>query len=96
MCTTWLLCLPVARVSSTPSLRGRSCQANALNGQVRLGDLSDFTHDARTDYASRLAAIGVDVDLADMGQEEMDNVVAACAFGYPGVWGPKITKVGAL
>lgn len=70
--------------------------ANALNGQVTLENLADFTHERRADYASRVAAIDEDLDLAAMDIEDVDKVVNACVFGFPGVWGPKITKVGAL
>lgn len=74
--------------------------ANALNGQVQLDDVAGFDLARREEFARRLSAIPVEVDLADMDQIGRDAVVNACAFGYKfgrsGVWGPKITKVGAL
>ncbi|MGH2704886.1 MAG: DUF6308 family protein [Actinomycetota bacterium] len=35
-------------------------------------------------------------DLATMDDVELARVSEFCAFGFPGVWAPKATKVGAL
>jgi hypothetical protein len=69
---------------------------NALNGQVTLNNLAGFTLERRRDYAARLARVPDDIDLHRMTPQQTDAVVDACAFGFPGVWGPKITKLGAL
>ena len=70
--------------------------ANALNGQVGINNVAAFDLEQRQRYAELLEALDPSTDLADMDETQIDGVVAACAFGYPGVWGPKITKVGAL
>ncbi len=69
--------------------------ANALNGQVTLTNVADFTPERREEFARRVHRVPRDVDLADMA-EETEAVVDACRFGFPGVWGPKITELGAL
>jgi hypothetical protein len=70
--------------------------ANALNGQVTLENLAAFSLEYRRGYAGRLARVPEDLDLHQMTAQQVDSVADACAFGFPGVWGPKITKVGAL
>lgn len=34
--------------------------------------------------------------LAHLDSRGIDAVIDVCAFGFPGVWGPKISKIGAL
>jgi hypothetical protein len=70
--------------------------ANALNGQVTLANVAAFDRALRRDFASRLAAVPHDIDLHEMNDAQIATVVHACAFGFSGVWGPKITKLGAL
>lgn len=70
--------------------------ANALNAQVTLNDTAAFDLGRRREFASLLGRLPADVDLHEMADPELEHVVAACAFGFPGVWGPKITKLGAI
>lgn len=70
--------------------------ANALNGQVTLDNVAAFDRTRRRDFASRLARIPANTDLHEMNDDNVEAVVDACHFGFHGVWGPKITKLGAL
>jgi hypothetical protein len=70
--------------------------ANALNGQVTLGNVADFTLERRAEFAQRLSRVSIDIDLSHMENENVKRVIDVCSFGFPGVWGPKITKVAAL
>lgn len=70
--------------------------ANAINGQVSLANLAAFNHERRRKFASLVARVPETAELARMDDQGLVTVVDACAFGFPGVWGPKITKVGAL
>lgn len=70
--------------------------ANAINGQVSLANLAAFDHERRRTFASLIARIPATAELARLDGQGLVAAVDACAFGFPGVWGPKITKVGAL
>lgn len=69
--------------------------ANALNGQVSLSNVADFTLERRVLFARCITRVP-DVDLITMDNEEVERVVDVCCFGFPGVWGPKTTKLAAL
>jgi len=70
--------------------------ANALNGQVVLDNVAAFQPDWQSQYATILSRIPIDSDVNAGDTALVDSVTDACFFGFPGVWGPKITKVGAL
>ena len=71
--------------------------ANALNGQVTLNNLADFTQGFQRDLAARIANVPADVDLdGTISDEVLERVVNVCDFGFDGVWAPKITKLAAL
>ena len=70
--------------------------AIALNGQVSLANLADFNLERRRELAERLARVPDESDLANLDGAGLGCVVDLCSFGYPGVWGPKITKVCTL
>lgn len=70
--------------------------ANAINGQVSLANLAAFDRERRRKFASLIARIPSAAELAGLDASGIAAVVDACAFGFLGVWGPKITKVGAL
>jgi hypothetical protein len=70
--------------------------ANAVNGQVSLANLAAFDRDRRREFAARVARIPPTAELAELDAPGTDAVVDVCSFGFPGVWGRKITKVGAL
>ncbi|MEU2614133.1 DUF6308 family protein [Micromonospora sp. NPDC007271] len=70
--------------------------ANALNAQVTLGDAAAFERSRRGEFASLLGRIPPEVDLDEMIERDLDRVIAACSFGFTGVWGPKATKLAAL
>lgn len=70
--------------------------ANGLAGRVDIGDVAGFSRGLRRDFAARIAAVREETDLHAMDDDDIAKVVHLCHFGYPGVWGPKITKVAAL
>jgi len=70
--------------------------ANALAGRVDIEDVAGFSLDRRRDFAARVVAVLDDTDLHAMDDDEVAKVVDLCHFGYPGVWGPKTTKLAAL
>src|SRR5665647_805145 len=70
--------------------------ADALAGQVSIGNVADFTSERRTWFAELVGRIPERVDLGDMNPTERADVVNLCKFGFAGAWGPKITKVAAL
>ena len=70
--------------------------ANAINGQVSLANLAAFDLERRRDFAARVSRVPATAELARMDGPGVDAVVDVCCFGFPGVRGPKITKIGAL
>lgn len=70
--------------------------ADALAGQVSIRNVADFTQARRERFAELTRAVHPDRDLGRMEAAERDAVVDLCMFGFPGVWGPKVTKVAAL
>lgn len=70
--------------------------ADALAGQLSVGDLGGFSLERRTSFAQRISAVPADKDLADFNAAEREAVHNLCTFGYPGVWAPKSTKVSSL
>ncbi|MEV4343537.1 DUF6308 family protein [Actinoplanes sp. NPDC049596] len=70
--------------------------ANALAGRVDIEDVAGFSRSLRQDFAARVAAVPEDTDLHAMDDDDLAKVVDLCHFGYPGVWGPKTTKMAAL
>ncbi|SCL48744.1 hypothetical protein GA0070617_0966 [Micromonospora yangpuensis] len=70
--------------------------ANALAGRVDIKDVADFSLERRRDFAARVAAVPEGADLHTMDDGGVAQVVNLCHFGYPGVWGPKTTKMAAL
>lgn len=70
--------------------------ADALAGQLSVGDLDGFSLERRTTFAERISAIPAGKDLALLDESERKAVHKLCTFGYPGVWAPKSTKVASL
>lgn len=70
--------------------------ANALNGRVDLKQLADFARPQRRAFADLIGRVPADRDLHLMNDEEIDDVVRVCQFGFGGAWAPKITKLAAL
>lgn len=70
--------------------------ADALAGQISIRNVSDFNFERRREFAKRVGAIPVAVDLADLDKDGVAAVVLAAQYGFPGVWAPKITKVASL
>jgi hypothetical protein len=70
--------------------------ADALAGQLSVGDLGGFSLERRTTFAQRISAIPAEKDLAAFDEAERAAVHNLCKFGYPGVWAPKSTKVPSL
>lgn len=68
----------------------------ALAGQVRVGDISNFTIARRQQLARHIAAVPEDQDLNGLDDAGRAAVVSVCQFGFPGVWAPKSTKLAAL
>jgi hypothetical protein len=69
--------------------------ADALAGQVSVGNLADFNAQ-RYCFAERVSRIDPMRNLAAMTDAELGTVVELCQFGFAGAWAPKITKVAAL
>ena len=70
--------------------------ANAINGQVSLSNLAHFDKSKRGEFATQLARVPASANLKELDSVGIDAVVDVCSYGFPGVWGPKITKVAAL
>lgn len=70
--------------------------ADALAGQLSVGNLDGFSLERRTMFAERISAIPAGKDLAVLDGSERKAVHKLCTFGYPGVWAPKVTKVASL
>src|SRR5258708_4311924 len=68
--------------------------ADALAGRVTVDNLHGFT--ANIEGFAALLRNVPDTDLANLDESDLANVFEFCAFGFPGAWAPKITKVGAL
>ncbi len=91
----------VARTAGRPADVGpwTILLADALAGRVAVGDVHGFAGHI-TRFAELIAAVR-DKDLAALDGDGLDGkqlaaVVEFCQFGFPGVWAPTITKVGAL
>jgi hypothetical protein len=70
--------------------------ADALAGQVQVGDIARFSVERRENFAHRLISVPAGVDLNNLDDTGRAAVIRACQFGFAGVWGPKTTKVAAL
>lgn len=70
--------------------------ADTLAGQLSVDNLGEFSLDRRTRFAERISAIPADKDLPAFDESERVAVHRLCAFGYPGLWAPKSTKVSSL
>jgi hypothetical protein len=69
--------------------------ADALAGQISVENADTFASHVG-EFAELLRAVPQNKDLASLTHSEVGRVVEFCSYGFPGVWAPKVTKVGAL
>ncbi|PID53801.1 MAG: hypothetical protein CSB46_06045 [Micrococcales bacterium] len=58
--------------------------------------VADFSLARREEFVRLLRLVPAGVDLADTDAEQLEALIDLCMFGFPGVWGPKVTKMAAL
>ena len=94
--TTWPALQPELSAISETMTPWSLLWADALAGQLSVGDLGGFSLERRTTFTQRISAIPAGKDLAAFDEAERAAVHNLCTFGYSGVWAPKSTKVSSL
>ncbi|MFE9205654.1 DUF6308 family protein [Micromonospora sp. NPDC007230] len=61
-----------------------------------LKQVADFDRTQRRMFADLIGRVLADRDLHLMDDDEIDDVIRVCQFGFGGAWAPKITKLAAL
>lgn len=70
--------------------------ADALAGQVSIRHVADFSLHRREAFAALVRALPAATELRDADDAVRTALIDLCMFGFPGVWGPKVTKMAAL